>query len=151
MMPPRMRAPVMLAVLLVLPIVAPSCQWAGDPKAARASFVVLKQQVEDVSSRLYSAIESGENDRVPALDKELNAAMDASMKQSSAMNLLDREHLAINVATARRCLTDMDRFAQSGDSDLVKNQVQQLKPTVDEIVELLDRANRAAADNPTDK
>ncbi|HMI30515.1 MAG TPA: hypothetical protein VK527_02165 [Candidatus Limnocylindrales bacterium] len=146
-----MRAPVMLAALLAVPILAPSCQWAGDPKAARASFVVLKQQVEDVSSRLYSAIESGENDRVLGLDKELNTTMDAAMKQSSAMNLLDREHLAINVATARRCLTDMDRFAQSGDSDLLKNQAQQLKPTVDEIVDLLDRANRTTADNPADK
>lgn len=141
----------MLAALLAVPILAPSCQWAGDPKAARASFVVLKQQVEDVSSRLYSAIESGENDRVLGLDKELNTTMDAAMKQSSAMNLLDREHLAINVATARRCLTDMDRFAQSGDSDLLKNQAQQLKPTVDEIVDLLDRANRTTADNPADK
>ena len=138
----KARAGLPLAALLVLLISAPSCQWAGDKTAAHASFIVLKQQVQDVSTRLNSAIESGENDRVQALDKELNTTLDAAMKQSSAMNLLDREHLAINVATARRCLTDMDRFAQSGDSDLVRNQAQQLKPTVDEIVELLDRAER---------
>jgi len=55
---------------------------------------------------------------------------------------MDREHLSISVATARRCLTDMDRYAASGDIDLLKAQVQQLAPTVTEIQELLDRAER---------
>jgi hypothetical protein len=143
MTPSRARAPWFLAALLVVVIAAPSCQqWAGDTTAVHASFIVLKQQVDDVSTRLFSAIDSGENDRVLSLDKDLNAALDAAMKQSSAMNILDREHLAISVATARRSLADMDRFAQSGDSDLVRNQAQQLKPTVAEIVELLDRAQR---------
>ena len=142
MTPLRTRASLALAALLVVPAVLPSCQWAGDTTAVHASFIVLKQQVQDVSSRLFSAIDSGENDRVAGLVKELNVSLDTAMKQSSAMNILDREHLAISVATARRCLADMDRFAQSGDSDLVRNQAQQLKPTVDEIVELLDRAQR---------
>ncbi len=95
-----------------------------------------------MNTRLTSAIQNGEYDRVTGLDKELNTAMDAAMNQASAMNLLDREHLAIAVATARRCITDMDRYAQSGDGDLLKAQQQQLAPTVAEIQELLDRAER---------
>ena len=132
----------LLVPLLVLLVSGSSCQWAGDTTAVHASFIVLKQQVQDISSRLFSAIDNGENDRIQGLDKELNTTLDTAMKQSSAMNILDREHLAISVATARRCIADMDRFAQSGDSDLVKNQAQQLKPTVEEIVDLLERAER---------
>lgn len=132
----------MFAALSAALLAAPSCQWAGDTKAVHVSFAALKAQVDDVNSRLTSAIQNGDSDRVPGLDKELNAAMDAAMSQSSAMNILDREHLAISVATARRCITDMDRYSQSGDMDLLRAQAQQLAPTIVEIQELLDRAER---------
>jgi hypothetical protein len=131
-----------LAALSVAALAAPSCQWAGDTKAVHVSFAALKTQVDDVNTRLTSAIQSGESDKVPGLDKELNAAMDAAMSQSSAMNILDREHLSISVATARGCIRDMDRYAQSGDMDLLRAQAQQLAPTIAEIQELLDRADR---------
>jgi hypothetical protein len=133
----------MLAALSVALLAAPSCQWAGDTKAVHISFAALKAQVDDVNTRLTSAIQSGESDKILGLDKELNAAMDAAMSQSSAMNILDREHLSISVATARRCITDMDRYAQSGDMDLLRAQAQQLAPTIADIQELLDRAERA--------
>ena len=119
-----------------------SCQWAGDTKAVKVSFAALKTQLEDVNTRLTNAIQSNETDRVAGLDKELNAVLDAAMNQASAMNIMDREHLSIAVATARRCITDMDRYAASGDADLLKAQVQQLAPTVADIQELLDRAER---------
>src|SRR5262249_26322104 len=120
----------------------PSCQWAGDTKAVKVSFAALKSQVDDVNTRLASAVQNGETDRIPGLDKEMNTGLDAAMNQASAMNLLDREHLSIAVATARRCITDMDRYATSGDADLLKAQQQQLAPTIAEIQELLDRAER---------
>jgi len=137
----RMRVVYLLTALsLCLP--AASCQWAGDTKAVKVSFSALKSQIDDVNTRLQSAVQNGEYDRVPGLDKELNAVLDAAMNQASAMNLLDREHLALAVATARRCITDIDRYAQSGDGDLLKAQQQQLTPTIAEIQELLDRAER---------
>ncbi len=132
----------MVAALSVALLAPSSCQWAGDTKAVHVSFAALKAQVDDVNTRLTSAIQSGDSDKVPGLDKELNAAMDAAMSQSSAMNILDREHLAISVATARRCITDMDRYAQTGDMDLLRAQAKQLAPTITEIQELLDRAER---------
>jgi hypothetical protein len=135
-------SPWLLISLLAALWAAPSCQWAGDTKAVRVSFAALRTQLADVSSRLNSAIENGDSEHIPALDKELNAVLDASMNQASAMNILDREHLSINVATARNCITDMDRYATSGDMDLLRAQVKQLAPTVTEILELLDRAER---------
>jgi len=120
----------------------PSCQWAGDTKAVHVSFSALRTQLDDVNTRLGSAIENNDAERVPALDKELNAVLDASMNQASAMNILDREHLSIAVATARNCITDMDRYATTGDMDLLRAQAKQLAPTVTEILELLDRAER---------
>ena len=119
-----------------------SCQWAGDTKAVKVSFAALKTQLEDVNTRLTNAIQNNETDRVTGLDKELNTVLDAAMNQASAMNIMDREHLSIAVATARRCITDMDRYATSGDADLLKAQAQQLAPTVADIQELLDRAER---------
>ena len=140
-MRPSRAAGLLLAGLLAVGS-ATSCQWAGDTSAAKVSFAALKSQLDDVNSRLNSAVQNGEYDRVISLDKELNLVLDAAMKQNSAMNILDREHLSINVATARRCINDMDRYAQGGDADLVKAQAQQLAPTVSEIQELLDRAER---------
>jgi len=137
-----MRARLRTALLVGALLAAPSCQWAGDTKAARVSFAALKESVEDVNARLTSAVEEGSGDRVLGLDRELNTVLDAAMNQSSAMNILDREHLSISVATARRCLTAMDRYAQSGDADLLRAQNQQLQPTIVEIQELLDRADR---------
>ena len=137
-----MRTAWIVAVMLGVCLGAASCQWAGDTKAVKADFSVLKTQVDDVNTRLTNAIQNNEYDRVPGLDKEMNAVLDAAMNQSSAMNIMDREHLSIAVATARRCLTDMDRYASSGDMDLLKAQAQQLSPTVSEIQTLLDRADK---------
>lgn len=137
----RVRTAWLIAALLAA-LAASSCQWAGDTKAARVSFSALKESIEDVSARLDGAVEEGSADRVPGLDRELNTVLDTAMNQSSAMNILDREHLAISVATARRCLTAMDRYAQSGDAELLRAQNQQLQPTIKEIQELLERADR---------
>ncbi len=143
MMPhPKRAVRLLLTGLLAVLASAPSCQWAGDKGAVKVSYAALKAQLDDVSARLASAVQNGEYDRVKSLDRELNLVLDAAMKQSSAMNLLDREHLAINVATARRSISDMDRYATGGDTDMLKAQVQQLSPTVSEIRELLDRAER---------
>jgi hypothetical protein len=138
----RLRSVSLLLALSATLVAAPSCQWAGDTKAVRVSFAALRTKLDDVNTRLSSAIENGEADRVSGLDKELNAVLDASMNQASAMNILDREHLSIAVATARNCITDMDRYALSGDMDLIRAQAKQLAPTVIEILELLDRAER---------
>jgi len=137
-----MRSSSWLSAALVAVVLVSSCQWAGDTKAVKVSFAALKTQLDDVNTRLNSAIQNNEPDRVVNIDKELNAVLDASMNQASAMNLMDREHLSISVATARRCITDMDRYAASGDIELLKAQAQQLAPTVTEIQELLDRAER---------
>jgi len=137
----RVRA-TWLWIALGAVLMTASCQWAGDTKAVKVSFAALNTQLEDVNTRLTNAIQNNETDRVTGLDKELNTVLDAAMNQASAMNIMDREHLSIAVATARRCITDMDRYATSGDADLLKAQAQQLAPTVADIQELLDRAER---------
>jgi hypothetical protein len=108
----------------------------------KVDFAALKTQLVDVNARLTSAIQNNEADKVAGLDKEMNAVLDTAMNQASAMNIMDREHLSIAVATARRCMTDMDRYSASGDMDLIRAQAQQLAPTVTEIQDLLDRAER---------
>lgn len=137
-----MRSTWIAVALLAVALTSSSCQWAGDTKAVKVDFAALKSQLEDVNTRLTSAVQNNEADKVAGLDKEMNAVLDAAMNQASAMNIMDREHLSISVATARRCLTDMDRYSASGDMDLIRAQAQQLAPTVTEIQDLLDRAER---------
>jgi hypothetical protein len=137
-----MRSTWVAVALIAGSLTVSSCQWAGDAKAVKVDFAALKTQVGDVNDRLTSAIQNNEADKVAGLDKEMNAVLDAAMNQASAMNIMDREHLSIAVATARRCLTDMDRYSASGDMDLIRAQAQQLAPTVTEIQDLLDRAER---------
>lgn len=134
----RAAASLAMAFLLV------SCGWAGDSKAVRVSFAQIKQQIEETRAGLKSAIDEGSLDRVPALNQALNAQLDQLSAQSSAMNLLDREHVAINVATARRCLNEIDRFVTAGDVELVRAQLAQLNPTMEEIATLLERADKIA-------
>ncbi len=132
----KTRTAASLAALLLVS----SCQWAGDTKAVRVPFANLKQRLEESQATLKRAIEEGSLDRTPAAIRALGERFDEISAQSSAMNLLDREHLAINIATARRCLTAIDRYCVAGDQELVRTQFDQLEPTIGEIQVLLDRA-----------
>jgi hypothetical protein len=139
-----MKSPARAVATLALAYLVASCGWAGDNKAVHVSFAMVKQRIAEAHSNLKRAVEEGSLDRLPALQREFNAQLDAVSSQSSAMNLLDREHLLLNLATVRRCLTEIDRFASSGDLDLVRAQVAQLDPTMEEIETLLDRADKIA-------
>ncbi|HLF05599.1 MAG TPA: hypothetical protein VI893_00230 [Thermoplasmata archaeon] len=139
-----MKGPVRAAATLALVTLLASCGWAGDDKAVRVPFAQIKQQIAEAHSNLKRAVDEGSLDRLPALQRNFNAQLDAVSAQSSAMNLLDREHLLLNLATVRRCLTEIDRFAASGDVELVRAQVSQLDPTMEEIATLLDRADKIA-------
>jgi len=139
-----MKSPVRAAVFLAMVFLLVSCGWAGDNKAVRVSFAQIKQQIEETHASLKRAVDEGALDRLPALDRQLNTQIDELSKQSSAMNLLDREHLFLNLATTRRCLTEIDRYVTSGEVELVRAQLSVLDPTMEEIATLLDRADKIA-------
>jgi hypothetical protein len=139
-----MKGPVRAAASLTMAFLLVSCGWAGDSKGVRVSFASIKRQIGEAHAELKRAVDEGSLERVPALARALSAEIDTLSAQSSAMNLLDREHLLINLATTRRCLAEIDRFVTSGEIELVRAQTAQLDPTIQEIFGFLDRADKIA-------
>jgi len=66
--------------------------------------------------------------------------------RSSAINMVDREHLAISIATGRRNITETDRWVASGDVDAVRSQVKELDAILGDIDQILDRTIRGSTD-----
>jgi hypothetical protein len=125
---------------------APSTCWilrqqAGG-SASGPSFTELKQRLDEAQSGLTSAVAEGSTERVAQLDRSVSTTLDAIESRSSSLDLLSREGLNIQVASARQCLVALDRYASSGDVDLVTAQLKQLGPIVTEIDTILERGIR---------
>ena len=66
------------------------------------------------------------------------------------MNLLDREHMAIQLASARKTFTSINHWATSNDADAVRSEIEKLNGILDEVDTLLDHTIRATAvDQPS--
>jgi len=118
-----------------------ACQKAGGP-ASGPSFSELRQRLDEAQTGLTSAASEGSIERVAELDRSLAATLDAIESRSSSLDLLSRESLNIQIASARQCLAALDRYAASGDVDLVTAQLKQLGPIVNEVDTILERGVR---------
>jgi hypothetical protein len=131
-----------LALAAILLWAAPSgCKKAGG-SAPAIPFSELREQLTEAHQRLASATAQGTVERVPELDRTIGSTLDAIQARSTSMDLLEREALAIQVASARQCLTALDRYAASGDVDLVAAQLKQLDTVLGEVDTILERAVR---------
>ncbi len=104
----------------------------------------MKQALSEDRSRLTRAVSEGTVEQIPAIDKALEKRFDEIWAHSSAMNLLDRQHMAIQLASGRRLLTTLDQFAASTDAEAVRSHAEKLQGVLDEVEMLLDRTIRAA-------
>lgn len=76
--------------------------------------------------------------------RAVGSQFDAVEKKSSAMNLMDRENLNIQIATGRRIITETSRWVSVNDADAVRSQVAELDPILVKIDVLLDRAVKSS-------
>ncbi len=110
----------------------------------------LKDELSADRGRLGMALSDNALDRVPDIMKSLTGRFDEIWSKSSAMNLLDREHLAIQLASARKQVTSINQWASSNDADAVRSEVEKLDGILSEVDTLLDHTIRAtSADQPS--
>jgi len=101
--------------------------------------------LSDDRAVLGRAVAAGELDRVATSLRGISDRLNEIWAKSSAMNLLDREHLAIQLASGRRMITSINQWVTSADVDAIKSEVEKLNPVLDDVDTLLDRTIRATA------
>jgi len=138
-----------LALAGVLALSLCSCQTLAGKGGSPKEFEELKQALADNRAGLNRALAAGEIDGVSRSLQGISTRFDEIWAKSSAMNLVDREHLAIELASGRRMLTSINQWVNSTDMDAIRSEVEKLNPVLDDVDTLLDHTIRAtAADNP---
>ncbi len=105
----------------------------------------MKQALADDRAGLNRAVAAGEVDGVARSLKGISSRFDEIWSKSSAMNLLDREHLAIVLASGRNMITSINQWVSSTDIDAIRSEVEKLNPVLDDVDTLLDHTIRATA------
>ena len=134
-----------IALLAAAGLAAAGCPTLSGSGGSAPELVQLRDQLRTSRAGLEQAAQGGDLSRAGSLLGEIRSGIDAAESRSSAMNLLDRQHLALQVATGRRALTEADRWVQAGDADAVREEVRQIGIVLTEIDVLLERTIRAAA------
>ena len=132
-----------LAAGLALSLV--SCQTLSGTKGSPEEFKALKEALANDRAGLNRAVAAGELDRISGYLQGVSTRFDEVWAKSSAMNLLDREHLAIQLASGRRMITSISQWVTSSDIDAVRSEVEKLNPVLDDVDTLLDHTIRATA------
>jgi len=135
-----------LAAASVLVLGLASCQQLAGTGKGSAQFVELRTQLAGSREALRKAIGESDLTRIGVLLPAVSSRLDEIEKRSSAMNMLDREHVALEIATARRTIAETDRWVASGDLDSVRLKVIQIDASLGEIDQILDRTIRGATD-----
>lgn len=138
-----------LAAASILVLGLASCQQLAGTGKGSAQFVELRSQLAGSREALRKAVGESDITRVAALLPAISGRLDEIEKRSSAMNMLDREHVALEIATARRTITETDRWVAAGDLDSVRLKVNQIDVSLGEIDQILDRTIRGATDQST--
>ena len=134
-----------LALAAGLALSLASCQTLAGKGGSPQEFEALRQSLSDDRAVLGRAVAAGELDRVATSLHGISDRLNEIWAKSSAMNLLDREHLAIQLASGRRMITSINQWVTSADVDAIKSEVEKLNPVLDDVDTLLDRTIRATA------
>jgi hypothetical protein len=135
---------VVLAAGLVLGLA--SCQQLAGSGKGKAEFTELRTQLAGSREALRKAVGEGDLVKVGALLPAVSSRLDEIEKRSSAMNMVDREHVALEIATARRTITETNRWISAGDLDSVRLKINQIDVSLGEIDTILDRTIRGSVE-----
>jgi hypothetical protein len=142
----RLHSLAVLAALALVATAVSSCQTLSGSGKGGPEFIQVRKQLTDARTSLDQAASDGSLDRVGPLLKSISSNFDVMENRSSAINMVDREHLAIQIATGRRTITETDRWVASADVDAVRSQVKELDGILADIDQILDRAIRGSTD-----
>ena len=130
---------------LALGLLLASCETLAGSGGSAAEFTKLKEGLAGARGRLDRAVAEGATDQIAEPLAAVGAQLDEIQSKSSAMNLLDRENLAIQAASGRGLITTTQQWVANGDIETVRSEVRNLNGVLDEVNSLLDRAIRSAA------
>jgi hypothetical protein len=130
---------------LALAILLASCETLAGSGGSGAEFTKLKQGLDDARGQLDRAVADGAADQIAEPLKAVGARLDEIESKSSPMNLMDRENLSIQIATARQLITSTQPWVANSDMDAIRPAVQKLDSVLNDIDVLLERAIRSAA------
>ena len=135
-----------LALATAIALAASSCQTLSGSGKGGAEFVQVRRQLADARIALDRAAANGNIDEIAPLLRSISGEFDVMESRSSAMNLVDREHIAIQIATGRRTITEASRWVDASDIDAVRSQVRELDGTLAEVDQILERTIRGSTD-----
>jgi predicted small secreted protein len=133
-----------VAALLALAMGVTSCETLSGSGKSGAALAESKEKLTESRAALNRAAQDGDLQGVGTAMRSIGSLFDTIESKSSAMNLMDRENMAIQIATGRRTITETDRWIQSNDTEAVRSQVSQLDPILANIDGLLDRAVKSS-------
>jgi hypothetical protein len=110
----------------------------------KSQFVEHRAKLAEDRAAIERAATQGDLGSVRTQIGSIRTRLEAIESQSSAMNMLDRQHLALQSATARRTMTEADRWIDAGDAESVRTEVGRLGGNLIEIDTILDRTIRGS-------
>ena len=132
------------AALVAVALGAASCQTLAGSGQSGAALADSKTKLSESRAAMDRAVQAGDLQAVGTAMHSIGEQFDTVESKSSAMNLMDRENMAIQIATGRRTISETERWIQSNDAEAVRSQVAQLDPILDNVDGLLDRAVKSS-------
>ena len=123
-----------------------SCQTLSGAGVSSADFSKLKQTVSEDRTRLREAASEPSPEHVTQVLSTLPGRFDEIWSKAPGMNLLDREHLAIQLASGRKIVDTAKQWASQSDMEAVRNETTRLDEVLGEVEILLSRATKATAE-----
>ena len=134
--------------VLALGALLASCQTFTGSGGKAEDFTRLKQAVSEDRAKLRQATAEPSPERVPEVLNGITARFDEIWAKSPGMNLLDREHMAIQLASGRRIIDTAKQWAASSDIEAVRSEAGRLDAVLAEVETLLDRSVKATTEPP---
>jgi hypothetical protein len=138
----RRLPPLGLAAALLLALAG--CQTLAGSGEGKAEFVEHRAKLGEDRVAVEGCANQGDLSSLRTRFGAIRTRLDAIESQTSAMNLLDRQHAALQIATARRNMTEAERWIDAGDAESARAEVTRLGGTLLEIEAILARTIRGS-------
>jgi hypothetical protein len=131
-------------IAAILALAASSCETLSGAGHSGAQFAQYRQALAESRATLDKAAQDGDLQAVNTSMRSIGSQFDAIESKGGDMNIMDRESMAIQLATGRRTMTEASRWVSVNDADAVRSQVAELDPILTEVDVLLDRAVKSS-------
>lgn len=138
----RRLSPLGLTAALFLALAG--CQTLAGTGEGKSQFVELRAKLAEDRVAIEGYGNQGDLSSLRTRFGAIRSRLDAIESQTSAMNMLDRQHAALQLATARRNMTETERWIDAGDAESARSEVTRLRTTLLELEAILARTIRGS-------